>query len=152
MKVKEVMTTDLVTVFEDTTLREVVGLMLEKNISGLPVVEKGGELKGIVSESDIIRLKRKLHMPDYMQLLEAMLNNARPDEFNTEILRALKMPAKDFMTKRIVTASEDTSLAEITRLMSEHDINRIPIVRGSRLIGMMTRRDAIKAMANLEDI
>ncbi len=149
MKVKEIMTTDLVTVFEDTTLHEVVGLMLEKNISGLPVVDKERKLKGIVSESDIIRLKRKLHMPDYMQLLETMLNNARPDEFNTEILRALKMPAKDFMTKRIVTASENTSLAEVTRLMSEHDINRIPILRGSKLIGIITRRDAIRAIADI---
>ena len=87
------------TVFEDTTLREVVGLMLEKNISGLPVIDKEGKLIGIVSESDVIRLKRKLHMPDYMQLLETMLNNARPDEFNTEILRSLKMSVKDFMTK-----------------------------------------------------
>ncbi len=149
MRAKEIMTIGLVTVSEDTSLQEVVRLMLEKNISGVPIVDSDGKLKGIVSGSDVICLKRKLHMPDYMQLLEALLNNARPEEFNAEIARALKMPVNKFMTKRVITASENTSMADIITLMTEHRINRVPIMRGNKLIGIVTCRDAIRAIANL---
>ena len=141
------MTIELVTVSEDTSLQEVVRLMLEKNISGVPIVDSDERLKGIVSGSDVICLKRKLHMPDYMQLLGALLNNAHPEEFNAEIARALKMPVKEFMTKRVITASENTSMADIITLMTEHRINRIPIVRENKLVGIVTRRDTIRAMA-----
>lgn len=147
MKVREMMTINLVTVTEKATLREVIQLMLEKNISGIPVVDVDGKLKGIVSESDVIRLKRKLHMPDYMQLLETMLNNAHPEDFNADVIRALEMPVTDFMTKKVVTVTEDASMAEITRLMVEHGVNRIPVVRDNKLTGIVTRRDAIRAMA-----
>ncbi|MDO9535368.1 MAG: CBS domain-containing protein [Bacillota bacterium] len=146
MKVREMMTTNLITVTEEKTLREVIQLMLEKNISGIPVVDGNGKLEGIVSEWDVIRLKRKLHLPDYIQLLEAMLNNAHPEEFDTDIARSLELLVKDFMTKKVITVTENTSMAEVTRLMVEHKINRIPVVRGDKLIGIVTRRDAIQAM------
>lgn len=143
------MTSDLVTVTKNATLREVIKIMFEKNISGIPVVDKAGRLEGIVSESDVIRLKRKLHMPDYIQLLEKMLNNAHPEEFQADIDRALDMPVAEFMTNRVVTVTEETSLAEITRLMVEHGINRIPVVHNNKLTGIVTRRDAIRAMAGI---
>ncbi|EEG76403.1 CBS domain-containing protein [Dethiobacter alkaliphilus] len=149
MKAKEIMTTDLVTIAEDKTLREVIKLMVEQNISGIPVIDETGNLMGIVSESDVIRLKRKTHMPDYIQLLEAMLNEAQPEQFSADVIRSLNMPVKDFMTKKVVTVKEDTTLAEITRLMVEHNINRIPVVRKQKLLGIVTRRDAILAMAKL---
>ncbi len=143
------MTTELVTVTEKATLREVIKLMLEKSISGIPVINGNGQLKGIVSESDVIRLRRRIHMPDYMQLLETLLNNANPEDFDTDIKQALEMPVTGFMTKKVITATENTSLAEITRLMVELGINRIPVVRGNKLIGIVTRRDAIQAMSRL---
>ncbi len=147
MKAKQIMTIDLVAVTEKSTLREVIQLMLENNISGIPVVDNDGKLKGIVSESDVIRLKRKLHMPDYIQLLESLINNAYPEDFNAAVTRALKMPVAEFMTKQVITVNENTSLFEITHLMLEHGINRILVVRDSRLAGIVTRRDIIRAMA-----
>ena len=149
MKAKQIMTTSLITVTERATLREVIGLMLEKNISGIPIVDENGKLKGIVSESDVIRLRRKMHMPDYMQLLETMLDNAHPEHFDAEILRALDMPVTDFMTKRVITVTEETNLSEMTHLMVEHGIKRLPVVRGAKLVGIITRRDAIRAMSDV---
>lgn len=130
-------------------MREVIQLMLDHNISGIPVISEKGELKGIVSESDVIRLRRKLHMPDYMQLLETFLNNAHPEEFSAEVARSLDLPVTGFMTKKVITADEDASVAEVTRLMVEHSINRIPILRGKKTAGIITRRDAIRAMVNI---
>ena len=147
LQAKQMMTTNLVTVTENATLQEIIQLMLDKNISGIPVVDEKGELKGVVSESDVLRLKRKLHMPDYMQLLETMLNNSHPEYFNAEVAKSLKMAVSDFMTRKLITISADTSLAEITRLMVEHGINRIPVVHDGKLVGIVTRRDAIRAMA-----
>ena len=149
MKARQMMTTNLITVTETATLREVINLMLAKNISGIPVIDRNGKMKGIVSESDVIRLKRKLHMPDYMQLLDTMLNNMHPENFQADVTRALEMPITDFMTKEVVTISEDTSIAEITRLMVEHGINRIPVVHGNKLTGIVTRKDTIRAMSQL---
>jgi CBS domain-containing protein len=149
LKAKDLMTTNLITVREETTLKAVIQIMFEKNISGIPVVDGDGKLKGIVSEADVIRLKRKLHMPDYIQLLEAILDNAHPEEFDSNIARSLEMPVKEFMTKKVITATESTSMAEITHIMVEHSINRVPVVRGNKLIGIVTRRDAIRAMANI---
>lgn len=149
MKAREMMTTNLITAREETVLREVIQLMLKHNISGIPVVDGDGNLKGIVSESDVIRLRRKLHLPDYIQLLEAMLDNAHPEDFDAKIIRSLETPVKDFMTKKVITANENTSMAEITRQMLENSVNRIPVVRDGKLIGIVTRRDALRAMANI---
>lgn len=143
------MTSDLITVTKKATLREVIQLMFNKNISGIPVVDEAGRLEGIVSESDVIRLKRKLHMPDYIQLLEKMLNDAHPEDFRADIDKALDMSVAEFMTSRVIAVTEDTSLAEITRLMVEHGINRIPVVKNNKLTGIVTRRDAIRAMAGI---
>lgn len=147
MKVGEIMTRDVLSVNTKTTLREAVRLMNDRNISGLPVVDNDGKLRGIVSESDVIRLKRKLHMPDYIQLLENMLNNAHPEEFAAEIKRALDMPVSEFMTKNVVTVTESASLAEVTRLLVERGINRLPVVREGKVVGIVTRRDVIRTLA-----
>jgi CBS domain-containing protein len=149
MKAKQIMTTNLATVTETATLRDVISLMLERNISGIPVLNEDGLLIGIVSESDVIRLRRKLHMPDYIQLLETLLNNANPDEFDTTVSHSLDLPVTTFMTRKLITANEEAGMAEITRLMVEHSINRIPILRGKTIVGIVTRRDAIRAMAGI---
>lgn len=147
MKAKDMMTSNLITVSEKAKLREVIQLMFENNISGIPIIDEERKLKGIVSESDVIRLKRKIHMPDYMKLLESLLNNANPDDFAADVTRALEMPVKDFMAKKVITATEDTCMAEVTRLMLEHGINRIPIIRNNKPTGIITRRDVIRIMA-----
>ena len=151
MKAADIMTEDLIQVTEDTPLKEVVRLMTAHSISGIPVVDAHNHLRGIISESDIIRRKRKIHMPDYIQLLEAMLNEADPDEFEHDIGAMLKQPVREFMTRQIITVGRNTSLGEITRLMVEHNIKRLPVVEDGLLVGIVTRRDVIRAFAALND-
>ena len=151
MKARDIMTTNLIVVQEDSSLKEVVRLMTTHGISGIPVVDRNNHLMGIVSESDIIRMKRKIHMPDYIQLLETLINEADPDEFDHDFIALLKKPVSDFMTRKVITVSEKTNLGEITRLMVEHNIKRLPVTVGDKLIGIVTRKDVIRAMATLRE-
>ncbi len=149
MKVRDVMTRDVITVSENTTLLEAAKIMATRNISGLPVLTEEGVLAGIVSESDVIRLKRRLHMPDYIQLLENLINDAHPEDFASEVARVLSLPVREFMTKRPVTVKEETSVAEAARLMSEHGFNRLPVLHNRKLTGIVTRRDLLWAMVKI---
>ena len=151
MKAIDIMTRELIQVTEDTPLKEVVRLMMDHSISGIPVVDEKNRLLGIISESDIIRKKRKIHMPDYIQLLEALLNEADPDVFEHDLATTLQQPVKTFMTRQVITIRKSTSLGEITRLMVEHGIKRLPVVDQGLLVGIVTRRDVIRAFSTLDD-
>ena len=142
----------MVRVHKDTSLKEVVKLMNEHTISGIPVVNDQEQLIGIISESDIIRKKRRIHMPDYIQLLEAMMNEADPDAYEHDLAELLRLPVAEFMTKKVITISKTTSLGEMTRLMVEHNIKRLPVVENGLLVGIVTRRDVIRAFAALNDV
>jgi CBS domain-containing protein len=144
------MSSPVITVSPDTPFREIVATMLQRGISGLPVVDDNGRLLGIVTEADLL-LKEEAPQP-----LPAVIpwhgSSLRLERIVDRSRKAAGMTAGELMTENVVTAKEDTTAHELARLMRAHNINRIPIARNGTLVGIVTRADVLKLFTRGDDL
>ncbi len=132
MLVRERMTKNPVVVNPDTSFEDALQLLREKKIRRLPVVDKQGNLVGIVVEKDLLYAS-----PSPATSLSV---------FEVHYLLS-KLQVRDLMTKRVITATEDCPLEEAARIMVDHKIGSLPIVRDRQVIGIITETDIFKIMA-----
>jgi CBS domain-containing protein len=145
MKAKDVMTSPVASLEPDATVLQAVHMMLQKRISGLPVIDKDGRLVGIVTEGDFLRRSETGTEQRRSRWLELLVGAGRlADEYT----RAHGRKVKEVMTRDPTTASEDTPLGEIVDLMERHQIKRIPIVRGDHVVGIVSRANLLHALAS----
>ena len=123
LRVGEHMTTDLVTITPDTEIMRAVYLLVEHDISGMPVVDEGGKLLGILTERDCIA---------------TAIQAGYFDEAGGSV--------KDFMSSPVETAAADDSLMDIAERLSQSVYRRFPVVQDGRLIGLISRRDVLEAL------
>ncbi len=145
MKISEIMRKNVITCREDTSIKEVAKLLIENNLTGIPVV-KGKEIVGIVTEADLIMQKAKLHMPSYIQLLNSFLYLEDPSEVESELEKILATKACELMTAEVVTVDPDYSVEDVASLIEEEHINPVPVVRDGRLLGIVSRADIVKLL------
>jgi CBS domain-containing protein len=140
MKVEEIMTRDVVTIGPEASVRDVAAILVERRISGLPVVNANGRLSGVVSEGDILF---KEHDPT--QPRRGPLGWLAYGATTRAVAKANARLAGDAMTTPAITISPHRSVAEAARLMTERRVNRLPVVRGEQLVGIVTRADLVRA-------
>lgn len=144
---RDIMTTDVVTVDPETSVKEAANLMSEKGISGLPVVQNG-ELVGIVTENDLIIKDKKLHFPEYINVIGGIIYLESYKKFREEFKKFVAVKVKELMTEDVVTVSPDTSIEDLATIMHQENINRLPVVDNSgQLIGIVTRGNIVKHIA-----
>ena len=144
MLAKDVMTTNVVSVFEGTTVTEIAQLLLERHISGVPVVDDNGFLVGLVSEGDLIRrteLGGDQPKSWWLSLLTSESARAR------DYVKSYGNHARDIMTKNVTTVGEDTPLSDIAMLLEEQRIKRVPVVRDGKVVGIVSRSNLLQAFA-----
>lgn len=146
----DVMTEDVIVIEPDASVEEAAKILSEHNISGLPVVEDG-KLMGIVSEKDLIVKDKKLHFPDYINLLGGYIYLESHKKFEKEFKKFIAVKVKELMTEDVTTIAPETPVDEIASLMVEKDINRLPVVEDERLVGIVTRADLVKDLAENSD-
>jgi CBS domain-containing protein len=142
MRAIDVMTTDVATVGPDVSIDGVVRCLIERGISGVPVVDDAGEVLGIVSEGDLIRrpeLATDAGPSWWMYLLDT------PEERARQYARTHGRTAKDVMTTPVWTVDEQASIAEIAELLGTRRIKRVPVVRDGRLVGIVSRANLLLA-------
>lgn len=144
MQAAQIMTCPVVTVGPDTTLGDAVRLMLDRRISGLPVVDSHGHLLGILSEGDLLRRAETGTDVKRARWLEFLTGPGRLAE---EYVHTHGRRVAEVMTPHAVTASETTSLEDIVQLMQSRRIKRVPILRDGAVIGLVSRADLIRALA-----
>jgi CBS domain-containing protein len=150
MKAREVMTTDVVTVGEHTPTRDIARLLLERHISALPVVDQSGAPIGMVSEGDLIgrnETEREARRDWWLAALAE--GEALSSEFLDSIRRG-DLKASDVMSTPVVTIGEDTETSEIARLLKAYRIKRVPVVREAKVIGIVSRENLLRALAEEE--
>lgn len=147
MRAHQVMTRNPITVTEETTLREAALLMLENRISGLPVVDRLGKLVGIITEGDFVRRAEIGTQTKRARWLAFFIG---PGRAATEFVREQGCKVGEVMNARPVTVNEETSLEEVVHLMEKHNIKRLPVVRGTQLLGIVTRTDLLRTVASLD--
>lgn len=147
LKAREIMTGDVITVSESTTLEELGRLFIEKGISGAPVVDANGELTGVVTENDLISRNSRLHIPTILRLFDAYLPLGT-SRIENEIKRMTASTVGEICVKNPITVEADTTLEEIATIMTERKIHLLPVVENKRLVGIVGKRDLIKGFAD----
>ncbi len=145
MKVADVMSTDLVTVTPQTSLKDAATRMLQTGVSGLPVVDGEGRLVGIVTEADFVDQEASHDWAARFRLLDPLFGRG------PEALRDAHVVA-DVMTEALVTVEPTTRVARAARLMVERGVKRLPVVDdGGRLVGIVSRADVMRAIARADE-
>lgn len=145
MRAADLMTTEIVQVETSATVKEAADLMLKCRVSGLPVVDAHGNLCGMVTEGDLLR-RAELGTERKRGLLSRLF--ATPETLANEYIHAHATKVADVMTMAVITARSDATLAAIADLMETHKIRRVPIVEKNKVVGIISRRDLVRALAN----
>ena len=146
MKVRDIMTAEVVVAEPDTSVNLVARLMASRDISGVPVVEDG-RLVGIVTELDLIVRNTRLEPPAFFALLDARIPLETPTHYRERIRHMLGTLARDVMTEKVVTIGPDEELEALAEIMVKQRVNPVPVVEGARLVGIVSRSDIIAMMA-----
>src|SRR5262249_34914582 len=143
MIARDIMTKDVCTLAPTTSVLEAAQLLVERRISGAPVVDGAGRVIGIVSEGDLIRraeLGTEREWSGWREFLMAKRTLAH------EFIRSHATKVGDIMTAPVWTVSEETSLAELAELFEKKNIRRAPVVRDGKLAGIVSRADMVRAL------
>jgi CBS domain-containing protein len=136
--VKDLMTTQVVTVGPATPFKEIVAHLAEHRVSAVPVVDDAGLVLGVVSEADLL-LKEEFPDPD--QDIPLFWTKRR----RLEREKAAGSTARDLMSVALVSISPDATVAEAARRMHRANIKRLPVIgEGGRLVGIISRSDLLK--------
>jgi CBS-domain-containing membrane protein len=146
MKAKDVMTSPVISIEADAAVLQAVRIMLQRRVSGLPVIDKNGGLIGIVTEGDFLRRAETGTMRRRPRWLEFLIGPGRLAE---EYTHSHGRKINDVMTSDPVSVTEDTSLDEIVKLMEKRQIKRVPVLRDGRLVGIVSRANLLHALAGL---
>jgi CBS domain-containing protein len=147
--VREIMDTDPVTVGADAPVEEVVRVMREHELPGVPVMGADGGLVGIITEADMVLPDDQgdLHIPHYINLFGGTIFLEPLSRFEQRLRKAFAAKASDMMTADPDWVAPDTSVREAARLIHESGHNRLPVVEDGRLVGVVTRVDVLGALA-----
>jgi CBS domain-containing protein len=146
MKVKDIMTSPVLSVESESPISQAIQLMLEKRISGLPVLDGQGRLVGIVTEGDFLRRTETGTQRRRSRWLEFLIG---PGRLADEYTRSHGRKVIDVMTPDPVTLDEQTPLEEVVRIMEKRRIKRLPVVREQKLVGIVSRANLLHALAGI---
>ena len=145
MYVRQIMLTPVITIHEDTSLEEAAKTMLENHIGGLPVVDDRGELCGIVTESDFVAKEKGIPFSIYR--FPQMFGEWMPSEHIERIYNAARRRAvRDIMSRNVITVTEVDTLETVLEKMLKCGLHRLPVVRGKKPVGIVTRHDLLRLM------
>ena len=145
MNAKDVMVRDVITVKPGDSVVEAAQLLVKNDISALPVVDDEGWVVGIISEADLMRREEIGTEHRRPWWVEAMMPATT---LANEFAKSHGKRVAELMSQHIVSASEDTPLAEIAALLERNRIKRVPIIKDGKLVGIVSRANIIQALAS----
>lgn len=143
MKVHEIMTRNVLTIGPEADIWDVARILVENHISGLPVCDAQRHVLGVVSEGDILF---KEHDPELGQR-----RWLRADRLSSKVKKSRAQKVRDAMTAPAIVIPAYVSVAEAARVMSEEGVNRLPVVDGHGLVGIVTRTDLVRAFVRPDE-
>lgn len=146
LKVRDIMTTDVVSVKRETTIRELAEIFTKHRVGSVPVVDESGNLIGIVTESDLIEQDKSLHIPTVISLFDWVIYLESEKKFEKELQKMTGQTVGDLYTDSAEMVTPDTPVSEVADIMSSKKLHALPVVEGKRLVGMVSRIDLIRTM------
>ncbi|MEL4305590.1 CBS domain-containing protein [Methanococcoides sp. LMO-2] len=154
MKVKDIMSSSVIVCSPEDPISSVAQLLKKENISGVPVVSDG-DVVGIVSEGDLLKLldvpeHGGLWLPSPFEVIEIPIRELISWEDTKRMLSDIgSKPIRDIMEKDVFSIGPESSVEDASRSMTKHKVNRLPVLDGNELVGIITRGDIIRGLAGI---
>jgi CBS domain-containing protein len=145
MIVADVMTRNVISIAPEETVEDAANLMLSRRISGLFVVDKAGDLAGVVTEGDLLRrdeLGTERGRPWWLKLLVSPARQA------ADFTRTHGRHVRDVMTRDVISVADSAPLESVVAIMEKARIKRVPVTRGNQVIGVVSRADLLRALVS----
>ncbi|NOY12480.1 MAG: CBS domain-containing protein [Deltaproteobacteria bacterium] len=142
----EIMTREVVTVTDKTSLKELASKFVETRYSNMPVVNDSGKLVGVISETDLVEQQKPLHIPTVMALFDGVFYLDSEKSFKEQVDRVTATTVGELCNRKPITCSPESTVREIAGLMSKHKVHLLPVMKADEMIGVVTRLDLIRTM------
>ena len=143
---KDIMTKDVITVTEETPVKEVARIFLEKGINGLPVMSMEGKVLGVVTNNDLVDQSKRLHIPTVISLFDAVVYQKSDKKFKKDLEKMTASLVKDIYTPDPITAKPDDTIEDLATIMAEKKVHTLPVVEKGKLVGIVGKMDIIRTM------
>jgi CBS domain-containing protein len=154
-RVKKIMTTDVITINVNESVSEAIKKLIEHDISGIPVLNDSEELVGIICESDILRALKtesrtvSLVFPSSHAMGMTFEESTEQRKIKDALKELKSVKVKEIMSTDVKTIDSNKTLEEVSQIMVNNNINRVPVIEKDELIGIVTRGDIIKGIAEI---
>lgn len=146
LSVKDIMTTQLISVSPETEILQAARLLLENRINGVPVVNESGELVGILCQSDLIAQQKRIPIPSYFTFLDGLFTMSSIKQIEKEIQKIAATTVGQAMTPDPVFVDPDMSIEVVANLMVDKGFHTLPVVEAGRLVGIVGKEDVLRTL------
>lgn len=146
MTVGDIMTKEVITVKKSTTIRELAEIFTTRRVGSAPVVDDGGRLEGIVTETDLVEQNRGLHIPTVISIFDWVIYLESDKKFEQGLKKMTGQTVGDIYNGKVDTIGPGAPVSEAAEIMSSKKIHAVPVVEGGKLVGIVSRIDLIKTM------
>ncbi len=146
IKVKDIMTREVLTVTPDTEITQATKLLIDKRINGLPVIDASGKIKGILCQSDLIAQQKKLPLPSFFTFLDGFIPMTSMKQLERQIQKVSATTVAHAMTPDPVTVDPETPINLVAALMVDKNFHTLPVVQGEKLVGIVGKEDILRTL------
>lgn len=146
MIARDIMTKNVITVKKNATIEEIAKILTDNNIGGVPVVDDNNSLLGIITSKDLLYKDIEPRIPSYIEVLGGVFFVEGIKHYEEELRKLLASQAEEIMTKKVITITEDTEVKDIAELIVEKGVNRLPVLKDDKLVGIISRGDVVKSL------
>jgi CBS domain-containing protein len=146
LKVKDIMTREVKTVYPETEIIQAAKLLLSERINGVPVVNQAGELVGILCQSDLIAQQKSIPIPSLFTLLDGYIPLTLLNRLDREVEKIAATTVANAMTPNPITVDSDTDIEKVAALMVEKNYHTLPVVDGGQLVGIVGKEDVLRTL------
>ena len=144
--VRDIMNTNLITVTPDMDISKAAKILFDNQINGAPVVDDSGGLVGILCQSDLITQQKKLPIPTVFTFLDSLIRLTSVKQIEKQVRKIAAITVSEAMTPKPVTVQPDTDLETVAGLMVDSHFHTLPVVEGSRLVGIIGKEDVLRTL------
>jgi CBS domain-containing protein len=147
LTVKDIMSTNIISVKPDTEIIEAARILLEKRFNGLPVVDDSGKVVGIICQSDLVAQQKSLPIPTLFTFLDGFIPLTSVKKMESEIQKIAAITVADAMTKNPVTVKIDTRIETVAALMADKKFHTLPVLDDNGiLVGIIGKEDLLRTI------
>jgi len=142
----DIMTTQIHTVHQDSEIKALAKIFVERKVNALPVVDDDGLLVGMVTQTDLVEQDKPLHIPTVISLFDWVIYLESPKKFSEAVRKVTARKVGEICTVDVVTCSPETPVSEVASLMVDNKVHLVPVLKEELMVGVVARLDVIRSM------